>query len=425
MKKIVTMILIAVMTVCMSVPVWAISEQNPDSIEDDQTPQRLKENPSRGKGAGTYAIEVDGLVRAEDDIELVISVDVAWDQLEFQYTGASKGRWLPGTHTYSQGEEAKWTEDKASITITNHSNLDIDAAFRFDPNTGVTTTGTFYSLQESNSEEQVYQPLTSSNQKLRLSTAENTQKENAPQKTMYFGVSGDAISEDTTLGTITISISKGGVSTAAELRAAVAELATQPTGGTVTLARDIDLGTDPLIIDYVLSEMQLTVFTIDLAGHTLSGTNTTDGDDYYLIRITDKAEASIENGTVSYICTNTDESTSATAIVGRGAWHLYDCTVNAIGAYALDCTSTGNVGRVTFTGGLSKNGKMITVRSKQTLYFFGASSIEHYVSCSGSTWGLEIMESGTYSFNGTSVPVTNYLEYNSYSESLPDWILTE
>ena len=81
-----------------------------------------------------------------------------------------------------------------TITVTNHSNADVTATLSFTSAvTGVN--GTFTETSG-----------TANDNKLELVTAVNTTVANAPTASAEFGISGAAITENTTLGTITVAI---------------------------------------------------------------------------------------------------------------------------------------------------------------------------------------------------------------------------
>ena len=126
----------------------------------------------------------------------IISVDVAWEAMDFTYTGASQGTWNPVTHAYEGAIEGGWSDNTPAITVTNHSNVAVNATLSFTANvTGVV--GTFTEVSG-----------TENDNILELATAEGTEVENAPTASANFGISGAAIDADKALGTITVTIAK-------------------------------------------------------------------------------------------------------------------------------------------------------------------------------------------------------------------------
>lgn len=141
--------------------------------------------------AGEYSVASTGEV---------VSVDVGWEEMSFQYTEGEK-KWDFGTHSYIGGENGGWSDNKPGITMTNHSNVDVVAELSFAPAASVT--GTFYSKSGD-----TYTALSADEQGANLSAAiEGSEQSAADAKTFYFGISGGAITKNTPLGTITVSIS--------------------------------------------------------------------------------------------------------------------------------------------------------------------------------------------------------------------------
>lgn len=61
----------------------------------------------------------------------IISVEIAWEGMEFTYNGASNPVWDPKEHKYSEESAAGWAESNASIAITNHSNVILQAEIAY------------------------------------------------------------------------------------------------------------------------------------------------------------------------------------------------------------------------------------------------------------------------------------------------------
>ena len=155
----------------------------------------LTENPSTGNGKGKYNIEISGTYTPGTADE-IISVDVAWEAMDFTYTGASQGTWNPVTHTYEGATEGGWSNNTPAITVTNHSNVAVNATLSFTANvTGVVDTFTEVSGTENDNI-------------LELATAEGTAVADAPTASAKFGISGAAIDANKALGTITVTIAK-------------------------------------------------------------------------------------------------------------------------------------------------------------------------------------------------------------------------
>ena len=72
-----------------------------------------------GDGTGSYSAEVKGTYQPGGSGAVVYSVDIAWTDMNFTYTGAGEGTWNPETHQYEGGTEASWTDSNASVTVIN------------------------------------------------------------------------------------------------------------------------------------------------------------------------------------------------------------------------------------------------------------------------------------------------------------------
>ena len=64
----------------------------------------------------------------------VYSVDVSWngDNMVFEYFEGDQGAWNPETHEYEAPTNARWTKDELIVTVTNHSNVAVDASISVD-----------------------------------------------------------------------------------------------------------------------------------------------------------------------------------------------------------------------------------------------------------------------------------------------------
>ena len=182
----------------------------------------------------------------------VISVDIAWDEMSFTYT-ASGSTWNPSTHETVDvgGSWAPTGDTDPKITVTNHSNTSVSAAFAF--NTEVS--GLSGSFTDTNDK-----TITS----LTIDSAVDTTPSNAPKAEVSFSISGDGITQDyNELGTITVKIAKAGavkiVSNETELHDALSSSDT----ANVKLDADITLYKQLPDIDCV----------IDLNHYTLSALN--------------------------------------------------------------------------------------------------------------------------------------------------------
>ena len=112
MKKIITLVLALVMIMSMSVTAFAA------------------ESEATNDGKSNTSITVTGKYVASEP-EAVISVDISWGAMEFTYSEGSKGTWSPTNHQYENATEAGWNVTGNTITLTNHSNVPVNATFSF------------------------------------------------------------------------------------------------------------------------------------------------------------------------------------------------------------------------------------------------------------------------------------------------------
>lgn len=82
---------------------------------------------------GEYSkpVTVDYQDATDDTDTVVYSVDVAWTDLAFTYDAGTE-KWNPTDHAYNtSNNDAAWTNTDGSITVTNHSNADVDVTVAY------------------------------------------------------------------------------------------------------------------------------------------------------------------------------------------------------------------------------------------------------------------------------------------------------
>ena len=144
-----------------------------------------------GDGTGSYSAEVKGTYQAGISGAVVYSVDIAWTDMNFTYTGAGEGTWDPETHQYSGSSEGAWTASNDSITVTNHSNAAVKATASYRAETGYEST-----------------TMTFGNNEATVATAVGTEVASAPSATITV-TPGGTLAESANggkIGTITVSI---------------------------------------------------------------------------------------------------------------------------------------------------------------------------------------------------------------------------
>ena len=344
MKKLLSVILALVMALSLSVTAFAATN---DGTQDTE-------------------ITVNGTYTPGTTADEIISADIAWDAMDFTYTGASQGTWNPVTHAYEGAIEGGWSNNTPAITVTNHSNVAVNATLGFTANvTGVVGTFTEASGTENDNI-------------LNLATAEGTEVGNAPTATANFGISGAAIDADKTLGTITVTIAKNVIDTFAELQAAVNN------GGTVKLGGNITLE-DTLIIE-TASPMIL-----DLNGHTITGTYKS----VYLMSGT----CTIRGGSITVTSTNAVNNFGDTLTIDQ-------CTISSASGCAL---YNGSGDATVKNSTLSRTDNWYVVYAAE-----GTVSLEGTVDLSGTIkendGGKVTVLPGTYNFDPTS-----YVDTNTYT----------
>ncbi len=122
MKKLITLVLALVMIASLSLVASA-----------DSGEKRLTEITSTN-------ITVNGTF-TEGTVAQAIYVDITWGEMAFTFV-ADAPVWQPDTHTYVV-ENGEWEKSGNTITVTNHSNISIDAGFIFNETSSSDLTGTF------------------------------------------------------------------------------------------------------------------------------------------------------------------------------------------------------------------------------------------------------------------------------------------
>ena len=62
-----------------------------------------------------------------------IQADVVWGKMEFTYNMSGTKTWNAKTHEYDIDTNGKWSAKGNDISVTNHSNTDIDVDFTYEP----------------------------------------------------------------------------------------------------------------------------------------------------------------------------------------------------------------------------------------------------------------------------------------------------
>ena len=183
-KKLLCLILCTVIVSSLSITVWA---------------ETKTELSSSNKPVQAY-------YDTTSETSEVYSVDLNWGDLIFKYT-TSKGTWNPSSHIYENGTEGWRTETEGGdrITITNHSNVSINATV---------FASTYY--QNENGELPFAVNISKNNETPTAVTSVLLDSPaigsvNAPSQEFVVSVSGTpevTMIDKTTIGTVTITLTK-------------------------------------------------------------------------------------------------------------------------------------------------------------------------------------------------------------------------
>ena len=317
-------------------------------------------------------ITITGVYQAGTAADEKISVDIVWEAMDFTYTGAAQGTWDPATHAYEGATAGGWSDNTPAITVTNHSNVAVNATLGFTAD----VTGVIGTFTEASG--------TANDNILELATAVDTEVENAPTATANFGISGAAIDADRRLGIITVSIAKavesGGVTTFEALQAAV------NAGGTVKLGGNITLGND-----VILAVSSSVPVILDLNGYTLTSNR------YAPIQVQPDVICTIKNGTV------TSTADRMEAISNFGTLTVQNCTLNANDSYPLYNNCIATVTDSTLNGNYNGN----SICNQQAYSDTVALTLSGTVNMAGGIYNyyaasVVTVLPGTYNFDPTS-----------------------
>ena len=318
-------------------------------------------------GATPTDITVNGTYTPGTTADEKISVDITWEAMDFTYSAPSEGAWNPATHAYEGATAGGWSDNTPAITVTNHSNVAVNATLDFTASVA-DVVGTFTEASG-----------TENDKVLELATAVGTEVGSAPKATASFGIGGAAIDADKTLGTITVAIAKNVIDTFAELQAAV------NAGGTVQLGGDITL--ENYLNIYAASPLLL-----DLNGHTITGTDKS----VYLMSGT----CTIRGGSINV----TDNS----AIKNHGkALTIDQCTISARYSALYNGSGAATVKNSTLS---RTDNSYVVFLEKGTVSLEGTVNLTGTIFENSENGGNVTVLAGTYNFDPTF-----YVDANAYT----------
>ena len=350
-------------------------------------------NTDTNDGTKGTDITVNGTYQAAETTADVISVDIAWDAMDFTYTAPSKGTWNASTHEYENATEGGWAATSGTdpkITVTNHSNVSVDASFDF----ATAVDGLNGSFTKS---------------ALVLDSAEGTELSNAPTDETTFSVSGAAIDANKSLGTITVTVNTGTtISSAEEL------LDSTASGGIFKLADNIDLGSETLRI---ASDK----YILDLNGHTLSSSASAS-----VIVVEEDAALTVKNGSL----TNTTDGAAALNN-DFGTVIVDSCTISSNNAYAIQNNGKLSVKDSVLHGLFGGQHTVMVENKNASAGKYGELTLSGNVQMDGSIHVFKYMDpvaptvkalAGTYNFD-----VSSYVDTDIYNVTNDGtiWTVTE
>ncbi len=89
---------------------------------------------------GSQEIDVSAKYKTVSKAPASYSVDLQWSDMTFTYTREDTLIWNAKDHSYKTRSGGGWDKTRASITVTNHSNVDVRVTITYTPveDTGIT-----------------------------------------------------------------------------------------------------------------------------------------------------------------------------------------------------------------------------------------------------------------------------------------------
>lgn len=91
---------------------------------------------------GSRQIDVNARYQTVTKAPASYSVDLQWSDMTFTYTRENTLTWNAKDHSYKSRTSGKWDKTRGIITVTNHSNVDVQVTITYQPleDTGITGT---------------------------------------------------------------------------------------------------------------------------------------------------------------------------------------------------------------------------------------------------------------------------------------------
>ena len=91
---------------------------------------------------GSREIDVNARVKTETKAAAVYSLDLMWSDMTFTYTRQENLTWNAKDHSYKSRSSGKWDKTRGTITVVNHSNVEVQVTVTYIPLEGTGITGT-------------------------------------------------------------------------------------------------------------------------------------------------------------------------------------------------------------------------------------------------------------------------------------------
>lgn len=97
--------------------------------------------PSASAKANSKSIDVTAKTASMSVTPVCYSVDIVWSDMTFTYTKENIHTWNASNHSYRTSTRGSWDKTQATITVTNHSNVDVKVKITYTPVEGTGITG--------------------------------------------------------------------------------------------------------------------------------------------------------------------------------------------------------------------------------------------------------------------------------------------
>lgn len=91
---------------------------------------------------GSRQIDVNARVKTETKAAAVYSLDLMWSDMTFTYIRQENLTWNAKDHSYKSRSSGKWDRTRGTVTVVNHSNVDVQVTVTYIPLEGTGITGT-------------------------------------------------------------------------------------------------------------------------------------------------------------------------------------------------------------------------------------------------------------------------------------------